>query len=123
MFESHSRSERIFVYFDAPQERVAFESATSHDARIVSVAVDERLIQDGWWRLGPAAAEWLQHAQHEVQARQALNALHALHACVADGSIGWLLHMDADELFHVEGGDARAHFRALATRGVEALTS
>ena len=82
-----------------------------------------RRLSIAWSRLGPPALEWLPHAEVEVQARQALNALHALSACVADGSIAWLLHIDADELFYPPTGtDVSSHFKQLGAAGVQALT-
>jgi hypothetical protein len=108
---------RIFLYFDDPEE---CRHAPS-DERVRCIAVDDALAA-GWSRLGPPAAEWLPFAASEVQARQALNALHALSACVADGSIAWLVHLDADELFYTPSLDCRAHFRLLGERGVHALT-
>ena len=108
--------ERLYVYFDDPNECANFD-----DSRIHCTAFDEALM-GAWARLGPAAEEWLPQAGSSVQARQALNALHALHLCVADGTIGWLLHIDADELFYTSTQDVRPHFGHLASRGVAALT-
>ena len=104
---------RLFVYFDAEDELIGLD-----DERIICASLGAT----DWAQLGPPTDEWLEHAPAEVQSRQALNALHALHACVSDGSIAWLLHLDADELFFTPSHDVRAHFCELGSRGVDALT-
>lgn len=50
--------------------------------------------------------------QEEVQARQELNAEHAVSLALRDG-ITWLLHCDADELFHSPEGSVVQHFNRL----------
>lgn len=54
----------------------------------------------------------------EVQARQELNAAHCATRCSARG-VGWLLHVDADELwFSPRGVGAGEHFEALSAAGI-----
>lgn len=102
------------------------------ESPVFTMAVDSEL-HSAWQRLGPASLEWLPRALEEVQARQALNALHALSRCVELGSVAWLVHLDADELFfpgrlHPSGQsssgplDVRQHFAALGALGVGCMT-
>jgi hypothetical protein len=51
-------------------------------------------------------------AEEEVQARQELNAEHAVSLALRDG-ITWLLHCDADELFHCPDRSVVEHFNRL----------
>ena len=112
---------KIFLYFDDAAEASSFPSGVGGGA-VVTAAVDENL-RTAWRRLGPAAAEWLPFADDEVQPRQALNALHALDQCVADGTIAWLLHIDADELFYPGPClHVHEHFAQLAALDVASLT-
>lgn len=69
-------------------------------------------------------------ATHAVAARQTLNATAALRAARCGDLHGvpldWLLHLDADELFHLEGrdrggADLNEHFAAAAAAGHRAL--
>ena len=68
----------------------------------------------------PGVEEWLPFADTEVQIRQMLNALHAVRLACGQ-SIGWLLHIDADELFFTTSGDANAHFKELTCIGAHAM--
>src|SRR5262249_35021006 len=75
------------------------------------------------WRATPLfAEEWIARCvDDEVMARQMLNAQVALEMCLQLG-LDWLLHIDADELFHSFTGPAPQHFRELARRGVSCAT-
>jgi len=55
--------------------------------------------------------------EREVMARQVLNAAAAVPLATESG-IDWLVHLDSDELFCVEGGSAPAHFQRLADQGI-----
>ncbi|KAL1529652.1 hypothetical protein AB1Y20_000593 [Prymnesium parvum] len=116
--------ERLYLYFDDPTEHATLNLEARYGAhRISAVAADASLRHE--WESLPGAHEWLPYVATEVQARQTLNALHAvrLHsAWQAQRAPGWLLHIDADELFHAGSAtDAGACFEALSLEGVQAM--
>ena len=52
-----------------------------------------------------------------VEVRQMYNCEHALRRAHSDGDVGWLLHIDSDEMFHIDSLDVRPHFARLQTTG------
>lgn len=111
--------DHLFIYFDdaAEMARLNLLARFSSD-RITCIPHDDRL-RTAWKRLPRTAEALIAHASEEVQTRQQLNARHAMGLAVCMG-LDWLLHIDADELFHPGAcGDAASHFRQLAADGVE----
>lgn len=101
--------QHLFLFFDDPADPMLDWARAQPE--ITAIARDDNL-QRVWRGLslwsGTAA-----HVESEVMARQILNAEHAIHLARAM-SFDWLLHIDADELFHVPNGDAASHFASLA---------
>jgi hypothetical protein len=108
---------RFFLFFDDPADPMLDWARTQPD--ITPIARDEDLQRI--WRGLALWNEAAAHVEHEVMARQLLNAEHAMSLARAMG-FDWLLHIDADELFYVPGGDAAAHFASLATMPAEVAT-
>ncbi len=99
----------FFLFFDDPADSMLDWARAQPD--ITAIAREENLR-----RVWQGLALWSEAAPHvdrEVMARQLLNAEHAMNLARAK-SFDWLLHIDADELFYVAGGDAAAHFAGLA---------
>jgi len=121
---------RLYLFFDDVHEferltprlgaLLAAEGFASDRVHAVSSGPE---LRRSWEELD-GADEWLPFVDTEVQARQALNCLVAVGLAVEAG-LAWLLHLDADELFHAPGradGDVRPHFASLSEQGVHCLT-
>ena len=106
----------IFLFFDDPLDP-AIDIAARHGAARVSVIRDGQELF-GEWRKCAQFPHFVPHLSHEVMARQCLNVEVAVQLALARG-YDWLLHIDADELFHCPGQDAGDHFARLAASGVE----
>ncbi len=122
----------VFDHLEDPREAADAERlAARHPPERLSVWSGARIAAERWGASGglesfarAGAACWA------VAARQALNAGVALEAARGDelggAPLDWLLHLDADELFHLEGagrGGAtlHQHFSAAATSGFRLL--
>ena len=112
--------DHIFLFCDDPEDP-GTEIARRYPAVIV-VPHDEEL--RGRWRETPLyreRAEWFEtYLDREVQARQVLNVEVAAGMALERG-IDWLLHIDADELFHCPGTTVAEHFRRLSEQGCSAI--
>jgi hypothetical protein len=109
--------EHLFLFFDDPADSALAWARTQ--PHVTAIARDDALRQ-AWSKLaryGDNAA----HAEREVMARQVLNVEHAMNLARAKG-LKWLLHIDADELFYVPGGDAAAHFNWLDGTPIETVS-
>mmetsp|Transcript_8652 Transcript_8652/g.25600 ORF Transcript_8652/g.25600 Transcript_8652/m.25600 type:complete len:396 (+) Transcript_8652:17-1204(+) len=110
----------LFIYFDEPSELPSVQTTLhSHfpPESLTLVAHDDAL-RLAWGRL-EGVAQIMPHAATEVQTRQQLNCRHAIGLAVKR-RIEWMLHIDADELFHPNGAcDACAHFAELDAAGVD----
>lgn len=107
----------FFLFFDDPADSMLGWARLQPD--ITAIARDGDL--EKAWR---GLSRWNQAAEHvdrEVMSRQILNTEHAMNRARAMG-LDWLLHIDADELFCLPGGDAAAHFASLATQPPDAAT-
>jgi len=116
---------RLYLYFDDPGDdgiaearrlrREATERGLFADC-ITIVPVDDGVRAE--WSGMTTAERWdLPKVWHHVEVRQLLNAEHALRRAHAAGDIEWLLHIDSDELFHVDDLDAAGHFGRLSAHG------
>ena len=117
---------RIYLYFDDPCDAgIAKAQQLRQDAKwrgygndaVRVIPCDERVKSD--WAALETSRNWdlEKVASVHVEVRQMLNAEHGLRQAHEDGDIDWLLHIDADELFHIEGLDAAAHFGRLSAHG------
>ena len=106
----------LYLFFDDPLDRGLAWAKAASDSRVVALERGPEL-EDAWRRCAQYSY-YAPHLEHEVMARQCLNAEVAVQQAQADG-IAWLLHIDADELFHAPGQDARSHFAFLSSAGVE----
>ena len=107
----------FFLFFDDPADAMLGWAAAQPD--ITAIARDWAL--EKIWRTLSRWNEAGEHAGREVMSRQVLNVEHAMNLARAMG-LGWLLHIDADELFLVPGGDAAAHFAGLTGGPLEVAT-
>lgn len=108
---------RLFLFFDDPADPSLEWARAQPD--VTAIPRDEAL-RAAWSKL----SRWGENAAHverEVMARQTLNVEHAMSLARAMG-LGWLLHIDADELFYVPGGDAAAHFAWLGGTAIETVS-
>jgi hypothetical protein len=107
--------ERLFLVFDDPADldlerevKLPGVTAIPHDAAL----------RDGWRTLS-SYAEQAAFVDREVMSRQILNAELAI-GLARDAGMDWLLHIDADELFHAPAGQPLGeHLDDLARRGFE----
>ena len=115
---------RIYLYFDDPRDD-GIACARRLRARAAEGAVVV-LPSDGGLRSEWAGlttyAQWGERAEAMVEVRQMLNCEHALRRAHADADIHWLLHIDSDELFFIEGLDAASHFGRLSAHGCSTFT-
>lgn len=107
----------FFLFFDDPADAMLSWARTQPD--ITAIARDGDL--EKIWRSLSRWNEVGEHVDREVMSRQILNTEHTMAMARAMG-LDWLLHIDADELFYVPGGDAAAHFAALAVRPPDVAT-
>ena len=106
---------RLYLFFDDADDPGLEIVRRLNDSRIETLARGAGL--DVEWRKCVQYGYYAPHVEHEVMARQSLNAEVAVQRALAD-HIDWLLHIDADELFHCPGLDAPAHFSSLAAQEV-----
>ena len=110
----------VYIYFDDPDELKTIDLNRRFPATSVSCIPHDVALRSEWAALPNMDAKVLRCAENEVQTRQQLNARHAIGLALANApAIDWLLHVDADELFHPgAAGDAAAHFGGLSERQV-----
>ena len=115
--------ERFYLFFDAdPTESDGARVAEMPGVRVVVVdrKLRARMEKDAYCaELVPLSGppEKPVASPEELTARQLCNVKVALDMARREG-IAWLLHIDADELFHPPKLDARAHFVAMEALGV-----
>jgi hypothetical protein len=115
--------ERFYLFFDAdPSDADGALVASLPGVRVVVVdrRARGRMARDPYCApLVPLAGEpdAAVGSPEELTARQLCNAQIALSMARREG-IGWLLHIDADELFFAEDGDAARHFAGLSALGI-----
>ena len=101
------------LFFDDPADAMLEWARAQPDVTAIPRDSDLQRLWRGlvsWDEIGA-------HVEKEVMARQILNVEHAMTLARAMG-LGWLLHIDADELFHVPGGAAQ-HFASLSMQLVD----
>eukprot|EP00794_Sanderia_malayensis_P017692 gene17692-19460_t len=130
---------RIYIFFDDPSydEEVidALRGAAEHKSTLTIIKVDKQY-RKRFWSLKPVGPsvdsepeQWLLpafgvHIHTEHTARQILNVARAGVMAKAD-NIAWLLHIDSDEIFWLQGltpGIARSFFAQLTNRGITHAT-
>lgn len=129
--------ERLILIFDRghePAEQAAAERLRSTiPADRLDLWIGDEVIEKRWPTLfeEPRLQALLPHAleggsSHAVACRQTLHASAALVAARSGelGEIDWLLHLDADELFHLQGaaqggGSLVEHFAVVESAGFE----
>ncbi len=130
--------EHLLLIFDRgedPEERAVIDTLrSSFPAERLTIWLGSEVAETRWpdvladprlAALEPRAREGA--SSHAVACRQCLNASAALAAFRAGepgGGWDWLLHLDADELFHLQGSgqggrDVAEHFAAVAAAGYE----
>jgi hypothetical protein len=104
---------RLYLFFDDPADRAIEIARRLDDGRITILMAGTEL--DAEWRECVQYGHYSPHLRTEVMARQCLNVEVAVQYALAD-RLDWLLHIDADEMFHCPGQDAGTHFARLAKR-------
>jgi len=99
----------LFLFFDDPGDPDLSRAAAN--PAVTAIAHDESL-RRAWTRL-PQYEEQAAFLEREVMARQILNVQLAMEMARRQG-LGWLLNIDADELFYSPGQSAGEYFAALA---------
>jgi len=107
---------RLYLFFDDPADPAIDIARRLDDGRITILMAGAQL--DDEWRECAQYGYYAPHLASEVMARQCLNVEVAVQYAVAD-RLDWLLHIDADELFHCPGQDAVTHFARLTRKGIE----
>lgn len=113
--------EHVFLFFDDPKDATIADAETFGKEKVTVLKRTSDLKETlrkrckTWADLGAFYEE-------EVQARQSLNAELALHLA-KEKNVGWLLHIDSDELFYVgKETSIRSHFETLNRKGIYQLT-
>lgn len=106
----------IYLFFDDPDDPGLAIARRHADAGVTILARGPGL--DAAWRQCVQFAYFAPHLESEVMSRQCLNVEVAVQLALAAGH-DWLLHIDADELFHCPGQDAGGHFARLAAQGLD----
>jgi len=107
----------LFLFFDDPGDPDLSRAAAN--PAVTAIAHDESL-RRAWTRL-PQYEEQAAFLEREVMARQILNVQLAMEMARRQG-LGWLLNIDADELFYSPGQSAGEYFAALADAPHETVT-
>lgn len=106
----------FFLFFDDPADPAFDRAAAQPDVTAIARGPALAAAWAGLSRYGENGP----HVEREVMARQVLNAEYAMRLARERG-LGWLLHIDADELFYAPAGDAAAHFAWLETTPIETV--
>jgi len=108
---------KLYIYLDDPEEADALE-ALATDERVVLTKCDDA--HRATWQDLKMWPKFAKFVDEEVQARQELNAEHAVGKALRD-AVTWLLHIDADELFHCPACTVSEHFASLSQDGVTVM--
>jgi len=100
--------ERLYLFFDDPRD--ADLARLSGHPSLECIPHDEKLRTA--WLQSPLHQVYGAHVEREVMARQSLNVAIAMERA-RDAGLGWLLHIDADELFYSPRQSVRAHFASV----------
>jgi hypothetical protein len=108
--------EHIYLFFDDPADPDLPRLA---DNPSVSAIPHDHALRLRWKTIAqyPAQADFI---DSEVMARQLLNVELAM-TLARERDLGWLLHIDADELFYSPDQSAAAHFASLASQSCETM--
>ena len=107
---------KMYLFFDDAADPALADARRRDNARLTLFERGPGL--EAEWRRCVQFGYYAPHIEAEVMARQSLNAEVAVQHALAD-RIDWLLHIDADELFHCAEQDVTTHFARLAATGVE----
>jgi hypothetical protein len=107
---------RMYLFFDDPEDDARDVVDALRDERIATIPNDASLGAE--WRQCAQFPYYAPHVAAEVMARQCLNVEVAVQRALHE-DIEWLLHIDADELFHAPGQMAPGHFAQLSAAGIE----
>ena len=107
---------RLYLFFDDPADPAIEIARRRDDGRVTILMAGSEL--EAEWRQCVQYAHYAPHVGREVMARQCLNVEVAVQYALAD-QLDWLLHIDADEIFHCPGQDAGSHFARLAKKGID----
>ena len=111
---------RIYLYFDDPHDTgiaQARKLRRSYPEGALAVVPCDGTVRQEWNSLQTAERWDIPSVEHHVEVRQLLNTEHALRRAHAEGDVDWLLHIDSDELFHIDDCDAAGHFGRLSLHG------
>lgn len=108
---------KLFLFFDDPADRDLARAQTYDD--VIVIKNDARL-RRRWEKTHMAAAKQYVYGfrKAEVSVRQELNVEVAVELALKK-KIGWLLHIDSDELFYPLCGLVPEHFQTLAAQGID----
>jgi len=122
---------RLFIFWDDPafdRDTIDYLANDPVYSWVVDSYEPDYAYKEQYWMPNTTSSDFEQrvlpaygvHADTEITARQSLYAVRAAQIGSEDGSVTWLLHIDADELFYVDkddydGGAAKV-FENLSTR-------
>jgi hypothetical protein len=106
----------IFLFFDDPNDPDLVRAASMPN--VTAIAHDSALRER--WKDLRSYAEMAPSSDREVMGRQVLNAELAL-TLARERGMGWLLHIDADELFYSPGESVKSHFARMGAQGFEGI--
>ena len=107
---------RLYLFFDDPADPALEYVRRRGDSRLTIFARGPAL--EAEWRQCVQFGYYTPHIAREVMARQSLNVEVCVQHALSD-RIDWLLHIDADELFHCTEQRVPAHFAQLEAAGIE----
>ncbi|HWY61709.1 MAG TPA: glycosyltransferase family 2 protein [Rhizomicrobium sp.] len=107
---------RLFLFFDDPADP-DLPRAAAHPA--ITVIPHDAALRRAWTHL-PEYRHYGDFIDREVMARQVLNSVVAMEIARSQG-LAWLVHIDADELFHSPEQACAAHFAWADTQKVDTI--
>jgi len=115
----HIGFERLFLFFDDPEEKESMEIARKvGDKAVVIIKRDKELLKE--WQDLPSWEGHKDVAEDEIQVRQVLNVQFCMRLCRKE-CISWLLNIDSDELFLPDMSLIDSHCAAKARGAVPHL--
>jgi hypothetical protein len=109
--------DHIFLFLDDPNDK--FIMSLKHTSRLSLIKNDD-VLQSEWQQI-KSYKHFKKFVDSEVMARQILNVNIAIRLS-KEMNIDWLLNIDADELFYLEGESLHEHFTKLDSAKIDSIS-